>query len=455
MSCSHCKTNQSEGLIFQQVLGPSTTVVSPTLSITSVHSIPTSSSLTLQNTFSSDSLHSATSFDLSLSSPDSVPKYSSPSLRCALLSKKNSLYKARKFSSKDLLSLVSPIQTPLSSQISQNCQYGLLPQTTDEIYSSFSETGSASSYPSSFVSDIDINSLYSNPVSTTISTICEVDDDSHPLGDIIDEESLDETTEARDMKIDAYEKKTKLEKPFFASFLNTFKQKLINSPLIASTRLFYRSNELFFTNAINNINIENKDIVLHDILPLETFHTAYKALDEHYAKEFNTAPRSRECRINPSFLRFFAIDASIKKKYSKQLLDGSTIDYFQYEFLNSGYSSLDEYLSTINPADMTTTLKFQLLSRDKMWSKVVLPPRADMFYNQSSNSLREPYIKVKNEPIENGSLVRENGKVMPWLKLDDCAIQNKRCFSPSGTLPNNIQYTVKNWEKKRWSPISL
>ncbi|GAV27399.1 hypothetical protein PMKS-000866 [Pichia membranifaciens] len=377
-------------------------------------------------------------------------KYSSPSLRSALLSKKCSLYKARKSSSKDLLSLLSPSQTH-SSQISQSCHCNTIHHAAEETSSSFSETTFASSYPSSFISDIDNNSLYSNPVSTTISTIYEVDDDSHPLGDALEDETLEEVLNIKDSNSSDYGKSMKTDKLSFTFLWD----KLVSSSFITSTKLFYQSNELFFTNAINNINIENRDLVLHDLLPLETFHTAFKAIDERHDKDLNVAPRSRECRINPAFLRFFAINESIKRSCSRQLLDVSTVDYHQYEFINSGCSSLDEYLSSVDSEGRTATLKFQLLSRDKMWSEVVLPPRSDIFYNKTYKSFREPYVKVKNEPIENGSLVRENGKVMPWLNLNDCAMQNKRCFSPSGTLKGNIQYTVKNWEKKRWSPTSL
>ena len=418
--------------------------------MTCVHSIPSSSTLSLQNTFSSDSITSSNS-DSCSSSSELAHKYSSPSLRSALLSKKCSLYKARKSSSKDLLSLLSPSQTHSSSQVSQNCHCNTIHPAAEETSSGFSETTFASSYPSSFISDIDNNSLYSNPVSTTISTIYEVDDDSHPLGDVLEDKTLEEVFDIKDIAANDYGKSMKTEKLSFTFLWD----KLISSSFITSTKLFYQSNELFFTNAINNINIENRDLALHDHLPLETFHTAFKAIDERHDKDLNVAPRSRECRINPAFLRFFAINESIKRSCSRQLLDGSTVDYHQYEFINSGCSSLDEYLSSVDSEDRTATLKFQLLSRDKMWSEVVLPPRSDIFYNKNYKRFREPYVKVKNEPIKNGSLVRENGKVMQWLNLNDCAMQNKRCFSPSGTLKGNIQYTVKNWEKKRWSPISL
>lgn len=446
-SCSG--THDCKKLIFSQVMPPSITLATPAVSMTCVHSIPSSSTLSLQNTFSSDSISSFGS-DSCSSSSDLVHKYSSPSLRSALFSKKCSLYKARKSSSKDLLSLISPPQTS-SLQISQSCHCNRFHPAAEETSSNFSETTFASSYPSSFISDVDNNSLYSNPVSTTISTIYEVDDDSHPLGDFLEDETLAEVFDIRSNDANGHRNEYKIDKVSFTSLWD----KLVSSSFITSTKLFYQSNESFFTNAVNNINIENRDLVLHDLLPLETFHTAYKAIDERHDRNNIIVPRSRECRINPLFLRFFAINESIKKNCSSELLDGSTVDYHQYEFINSGCSSLDEYLSSFNFEEKTTTLKFQLLSRDKMWSEVVLPPRSDISYNKNYKSFRDPYVKVKNKPIENGSLVRENGKVMPWLNLNDCAMQNKRCFSPSGTLPGNIQYTVKNWEKKRWSPTSL
>ncbi|KAG0680513.1 hypothetical protein C6P42_004899 [Pichia californica] len=467
----------------------------PILSETCVYSMPSSSSISSQNTFISDhslSTVNKSSFNLNSlhkgrNSSDLLShKYSSPSLRTAVLSKKCSLYKARKSSSKDLTSLVLPSSTstiphffssgPLPSSSSSSSTSSSLSSShfsplNDNFLTSPSgiECSSCLSYSSSLVSDLDNDSLYSNQVSSSISTIYEINDDDHPLSkqyndnDILLQEQTFIIDETESIKL---QNETDL-----ISILSSFKESIWKSSLKLSSKLLFtttKTNEKFINNSINLINIQNKDIILHDnLLPLETFHTSYKEIDDDFELENHSIPselifRCRECRINPIFLKFFAINSTIKVKYLNQLLDNKTLDYYQYEFMNSNSNSLDEFLNNFpndsnnSIKDLKTSIKYSILSRDKMYSKVFLPPRNDLILKNKRNSPQNNYIKVKDEAIHNGtSLVRENSKVMPWFKLNDCGLRNKICFNPSGTLSNNIQYTVKNWENKRWASINM
>jgi hypothetical protein len=349
---------------------------------------------------------------------------------------------------------------------------------------------SNSSYYSIPSIDYDISTVCSNNQSHSLIKFYEIDENDHPLSIINNEDSnievslknFDQNTENKSIKEDA-ETIEQSELISETSFFNTFKKKIKSSSIILNAKSFYKNNESFFTTSINLIEIPNKDIILNDSVPLETFYTTYKPIDAQFSLDANnlfTISKTRECRVNSNFLKFFAIDSSIKLNYSDHLLNESTIDFYQNKFINSGLSSIDEFLNNnlinysitkyndnnnydndINDNEnlklqkLKQLIKFALLSRDKMWSNVVLSPRNDMFQHcKNSNILKNSYIQIETQYIPNGSLIRENGKVMPWLKLNDCNRNNKRCFNPSGILPNNIQYTVKTWENKRWSSIT-
>lgn len=465
----------------------------PIVSTTSVYSIPFNSSTKSQNTFSSDIISispNSSTINIKQSKKNLYYKHSSPSLKSAIHSKKHSLYKARKSSSKNLISLISTSSNETkhsnTSQTSSLLVSHHIHSPTNNLNvpdlsspSSSLTLNDSDSYIS-YLSNIELCSEISS--SNSVNTIYEVDINVHPLLNVKNDDIFDSTTiipvlPKNESRLSLTTKSnmknvgniTKTSKS--GSIFTTFKNKIKKSSIVTSTKNFYKSNELFFSNnqltttttSFSSspsipINNGNKDIVLHDMLPLETYQISHKRIQQPFKSgETNIIPKSRECRVNPIFLRLFAIDSTIKNKYSYALPSNSTLDYYQYEFINSRAASLDEFLNNIkidlndeDSQNLKNSLKFSLLSRDKMYSRVILPPRHDSTNHLNTNS---KFIKIKNEPISNGSsIVRENSTVIPWLKLDDC--NNKRCFNPSGVLPNNIQYTVKNWEDERWSPIT-
>lgn len=435
-----------------------TSVVTTTcsLSTTCVCSLPFNQSYNYQNTFSYDLNKNSSSNEFNSSRRNN----SSPALKYALISKKSSCYKGRKSSS----------QFSQPSTILNLTEEGLLDISNAASKSSLSSSDSSLSMSvCTNRSYSDTISLYSNSKSSIISTIDEICDNSHPLAEPIFDQVIDNLQYEDNLMIknDGNENIEESENDVKISFFNNFKQQIKNSSLFLSVKMIYKNNEILFANEVNIIDIQNRDILMNDALPLETYRTTYKPINQHYnicsTNSSITIPKSRECRLNSSFLRFFAIDSSIKLNYSNELLDNSIVDSYQYEFLNSEYKSLDEFVNNqVDNIQSKHVLKFSLLSRDKLWTNVVLPPRNDIFCknsdrnnNSNKNCLRKSlYIKVRNEPKVNGSLVRENGTAMPWINMDDCKTLTKGCFNPSGSLSNNIQYTVKDWENVRWSCVS-
>lgn len=303
-------------------------------------------------------------------------------------------------------------------------------------------------------------------------SITEVGKDDHPLaphsensGDEENEEEADSNEILKQNQSPEEPETTESQggdenTPLNLSVLHSLKKTILKSSFVASAKLFCTNKEPILKNTATLLDISNTSIIFNDVLPLETYHTILKpihgALDTE-PTNLQSILKPRECRINPTFLRFYAIDSTIKLKHPHELLNPSLVDFYYSEFVNSGIPTVDEFLKTKDHKGKDTdTLKFQLLSRDKMFSRVVLKPREDLYQNCNYNSSsRKSFIKIRSESIKDGSLIRSNGKVMPWFNMNDCNTPNKRCFTPSGVLPNNIQYTVKNWENERWSSDSI
>ncbi|OWB64733.1 hypothetical protein B5S33_g660 [[Candida] boidinii] len=206
--------------------------------------------------------------------------------------------------------------------------------------------------------------------------------------------------------------------------------------------------------------------------------------------------RSREPRINSNFLRFYAHDYSIKSCGLLGVTDYE-IDLFQEEeakryyqtdcqengddgFDLSSESSIDStsnYYNNLSDEDkdeddeddeadeMTgynhtremisykDRLKIGLLSREKLWSSVILPPRDDTIDDHSI--LRNKYIYINSDLCSKSkscsSLTRMNGGVMPWVNCYNYnSRKNQTCLKPYGFLANQTQFTVKGWANQRW-----
>ena len=446
------------GSLHLSLLSTTNTVISVTeVSNISVYSV-SSNNCTLSND----------NHDISSCNSSNISSNYSPILKNVLTKKKSTLYKNNK-------SKLSSTSLPLDSsppQLTSSPNFSLsslsIPTVNEQFqldYNNDISSTSCYSIPSLTSDSLSINSI-EKANNTHSSLNCEFNVENHPLGESLYDDDNEIIQEVEDLSSQDTSSK---------SLFHSLKSKIKDSSLIKSAKSFYKYNTT--SNITTNVTVEKiieaqtKNLIFHDEVALETFQTTYKQVSDNNNNNsyldsnnlFINIPRQRECRINPIFLRFFSIDSSIKINYPDQLLCENLIDYYQNQFTSSNCSTIDEFINKYfnknnennisntneNNGNFKTMVKYSLLSRDKMWSKVILKPRNDSFtIEQTTSSM---YIKVKDEFIKDGSLVRENGKIMPWCNLNDCTTFNKRCFKPKGILQNNIQYTVKNWENKRWS----
>jgi hypothetical protein len=459
---------------------------------TSVFSMPTqlntsfkNINCTLPNTFSilgQNDLHSmSTSASASVSllsrnfststSITSSTNATSPALRSALNCKRATLYKGRKQNSCAMLpTLALSKSLPLLSLTYKDGDEDV-DQELD--YSESFNGSSCSSIPS--LSTSDGVSLYSSQNSSSTLTLSEILDETHPLAEI---ETLHQEEEEKEKEEEPMKEKVVISRkhnPSRESRITSFLRDVKNLSIIKCAKSFYESNNLLVTNAATSVDLSIKDIVLLDALPLETFQTTYEPIERQPNMDSNVSllnlRKSRECRINPNFLKFYAIDSTIKYKHKDQLLNDETIDFYQHQFMKSNCKTIDEFLTQVeisideafsmpNPGNNTPQvnhlhklIKYSISSRDKMWNKVVLQPRTDTFSNHKlTTSTSSMYVKTTD--TNDGSLVRATNKIMPWFNLDDCAAMNKKCLYPRGILQNNVQYTAKNWANRRWTPVT-
>ncbi|VEU20312.1 DEKNAAC101106 [Brettanomyces naardenensis] len=197
-------------------------------------------------------------------------------------------------------------------------------------------------------------------------------------------------------------------------------------------------------------------------VPMQTYKTIFSSipvLEKMPVKSetnLNAAAKPREPRINSEFLKFYALDYSCKLcDYLKISVD--ELDMYQQEFIDSGCRTIDEFLDEyivseregVDPQDVRNFrdgLKLSLLSRDKLWRNVILPPRNDL-----SQPIKRHYIQEAEGNGNNSScLVRTRGKFMPWLNIDDFDSNGKKSIPPYGILANGAQFTVKGWCNERW-----
>lgn len=460
------------------------------LSPTNVHSTPQCDiheNITLKSTFSCNSQMSSLSNSectSSLKSQESLKHKVSPALRAVLHSKNSSSYRLRKASSK--LTLHSSGTTIMSFSESVSDQLPYLDAHCTILSSSSSvETAieiDEYNHPLSSQAKLpDVGSSTNESCGALWNGAQERQNSSNVDKNSKIHSNSNNRSRSRNQnkKRNTNKKRTnhtsdltkQLTHTTTTSIFETIKDKLKNSHLITTARSFYRCNESILKHTTPLIDLHHRDLVLYESTPLTTYSTILHPLHEERNTHLDTSwchlppTRQREHRINPLFLRFYAIISSLKIKYHLTLLNESTIDYYQQEFNSSNSPTLDEFFQVYFSEDsdllngnadfshLKSLLKFSILSRDKMSSNVVLTPRGDPFQSvHTYNNSRKLYIKTGEIAIPHGTLVREGGtKVMPWVNLSDYKSSNRRSLNPCGTLPNNIQYTVKNWGSKRWS----
>lgn len=372
----------------------------PLLSKTSISAHVCTSRETLSPTISMSSLTSFSSTSTSTSVPTSVSSSGTTSaLRHVLRSKKSSLYKPRK-----------------------NDHHF---DPADPRFNDFADTFSLNnSISTSSIPSLEIDSLSSSFTQSCLTASYRINTNDHPLFVDDEDEDWDNVIEKRQTSPQT------VQLDFGESFMQYLKSK--------ATQLYTHYTE-------KTIDIQ----YYTQTQQLETFKTTLCPINTYQEIEYiPTNSKPRESRINPAFLKFFAIYKSIK---SSPLDDSSnsTVDFYYYEFIHSDFNDIDHFLDSFNITDskLRTNIKFNILSRDKMYSNVILSPRKDMY--QTIQTSKSNYTKLFDSNLPHGSLIRENGKVMPWHH-HSLNVNTKKCFTPKGLLPNNTQYTVKNWENTRW-----
>lgn len=208
------------------------------------------------------------------------------------------------------------------------------------------------------------------------------------------------------------------------------------------------------------------------IIPLTTYSEVKIALP---SSSINTSReivshRSREPRINPNYLRMYAVNTSARHQGMLPVTDAEidAYDVFQNEadpdqcFVMPLLSNItihdyddDDFfpdeISTTIPS-YTNLLKIASISRRKLWNDAILSPRQD-FVDQTCN----------DQPI---CCNWDDLKLKPWERFDEFegAVASKldaqsafpvNCrFKPHGLIPNtNIQYTIKGYEVSRWKDV--
>lgn len=150
--------------------------------------------------------------------------------------------------------------------------------------------------------------------------------------------------------------------------------------------------------------------------------------------------RNREPRINSQFLRLYSYESNSRKK---GLLPQIT------------HSDEEEFANNRPIGD--SSREFALFVRQRLWQCVVLPPREDLNisppeYVFHGNDNTDDSIEEVSESSEVVSLIRKNGDVKPWIKLEDEKFAKQKVLRPCGVLNNDIQFTVKGWCNERWLP---
>lgn len=158
--------------------------------------------------------------------------------------------------------------------------------------------------------------------------------------------------------------------------------------------------------------------------------------------------RNREPRINSQFLRLYSYESNSRRKGI--LPEVSHLD--EEEYIIRQQSQSQSPSSSLDPSR-----DFALFVRQRLWQCVVLPPREDLNISQpeyvyAGEQPKNNDVDDDNDDVEFVSLIRKNGDVKPWIKLEDEEISKMKVLRPCGVLNNDTQFTVKGWCNERWLP---
>ncbi|RCK57535.1 hypothetical protein Cantr_06469 [Candida viswanathii] len=160
--------------------------------------------------------------------------------------------------------------------------------------------------------------------------------------------------------------------------------------------------------------------------------------------------KAREQRSNREFLRLYAFDHQARTE-SLTLPNCISPDEVKRILKLNPHMKKFHYKYNIH--------RISNLSRDKLWSNVILPPRDDDSPGLFIDG--EKYVYVDGEEQTSYSIVRKQGVYLPWVL--------KQSIRPAGVLPKskcifnseapnsgvtNCQFTVKGWCNPRWVDIS-
>lgn len=211
---------------------------------------------------------------------------------------------------------------------------------------------------------------------------------------------------------------------------------------ISTSNLLYSADEKIFS---------NQPRLTDDRLPTNSQYqeqelTTFKIITPLPNSNNSTVHKSRESRINPEFLKLYAFETSAR-------LNGllENVDHIE----NASNIDLDRLSDQ--------QLAFSLKVREKLWNKVVLPPREDILPSLSFAS--SEYVKLapssqsssQTEDLQSSILENNSSadglKVKPWLQLRDLIDNPTKSIKPKGYLNEKTQFTVKGWANKKWIPI--
>lgn len=380
---------------------------------------------------------------------------------------------------------VSPSSTPDASSLTPSlssvlCQIKKRSKDRRNTGSTVSSTDSLRSILSSNSSPYgtSADNVFSDVGSKDDKTLYGVTDRSHPLSHV---DSDTETSQRRVQKISdpqstGYEvlPHTKMYNLNDLDFTESFSEKDILQPI---TPIYERPKnkrmdiDPIFTNTSDESSEQEhkrhrkfKPIFLQEQV-VEMEHWPNSSQQQHLQTNSMesitldpiTQKRTRQQTLNPSFLRLYALETSMKQK---NLLPDLNLDESILQRL-----SIQEISQLNIPADPSNRIsphqiKLALITRKKLWSDMCQVTRTDLHGEHAPANLKfvkattvrdssSSDIEEDENTKETTSLVRLNSEVKPWSQPE---MSQPTMFKPCGRISlgknansKEIQYVVKGW----------
>lgn len=167
--------------------------------------------------------------------------------------------------------------------------------------------------------------------------------------------------------------------------------------------------------------------------------------------------RTRQQSLNPSFLRLYALETSMKQK---KLLPDLDLDESILQRLS--VQEISQLNIPPDPSNRVSShqIKLALITRKKLWSDMCQITRTDLHGESAPSNLKFVNTLHSNDSSsgpsdedkdtqEATSLVRLNSEVKPWSQPE---MSQPTMFKPCGRIPlgrnvnsKEIQYVVKGW----------